>query len=84
MGRPKLESRKINKSGRFDPELLDKINDAAEKLNLNFSQTLEFLSNIGVHATSSKVYDKIKEQAVSEQISYAQKVEKLLKDSLNF
>jgi len=82
MGRRKLENRKINKSGRFEPELLDQIVEASNQVNLSFSQTLEFLAEIGVYAVSKSLYTEINKRVVKNSSSYAEEVKSILQKGI--
>jgi len=69
MGRQPLEDRKINKSGRFNPFLLETIEQRADKLNFNFSQTLEYLSELGSVITDDPFYKKLEKLATKKRKS---------------
>lgn len=79
MGRRKIENRKVNKSGRFDPHLLQQIEQVSEKINLNLSQTLEFLAEIGVAVSSEDIYPKISAMAAADRMDYAMKVREIVR-----
>jgi hypothetical protein len=82
MGRKKIENRKVNKSGRFDPHLLDQIEQVSAKINLNLSQTLEFLAEIGVAVTSEDIYPKVSSLAAADRMDYAMKVREIVRTSV--
>lgn len=83
MGRRKLENRKVNKSGRFDPDLLEQIEQLTVKINMkNFSQTLEFLAKIGIAVTSDDIYGKINAAAAADRMDYEMKVREIVRTSV--
>lgn len=82
MGRKKIENRKINKSGRFDPHLLEQIEQTALKINLNLSQTLEFLAEIGVAVTAEEIYQKVSSLAAADRMDYAMKIREIVRTAV--
>jgi len=83
MGRRRLENRKVNKSGRFNPELIEKIEERGEALGLNFSQSLEFFSEIGVEVTSPSFYSKIAKISKTKRKEIPQVIKELLTQALD-
>jgi hypothetical protein len=80
MGRRKIENRKVNKSGRFDPDLLEQIEQLASRVSMkNFSQTLEFLAKIGIAVTSEDIYGKINSAAAADRMDYEMKVREIVR-----
>lgn len=83
MGRKKIANRKINKSGRFDPHLLEEVEKVASKISLNFSQTLEFLTEIGVAVAADDSYQKIADAANADTMTVPMKVREIVRKSSN-
>lgn len=83
MGRKKRENRKVNKSGRFDPLLLEEIEKISTKIGKNFSQTLEFLTEIGVSVTSDDTYEKVSSIANQDTMTFPMKIRELVRKSFN-
>jgi hypothetical protein len=82
MGRRKLDNRKINKSGRFDPELIEKIEKSTDFIGLNFSQTLEFFAEICIECIDQKTYDIINKTARRERKTFAEISHEILKSGM--
>ena len=47
MGRKRIENKKVPRSGRFQPEFAERIDEIGKELNLNTSQAMEYLINLG-------------------------------------
>lgn len=73
---------KVNKSGRFAPSLVEKIEERAKMFEMNFSQTLEELSDIGVSVTSPEIYSYFKKRSLIERKSYGRVVLDFIKSHL--
>lgn len=83
MGRKKLENRKVNKSGRFDPDLLVRIEELTSKIGVkNLSQTLEFLTRIGVECTTEDLYGKINAMAAADRMDYEMKIREIVRTAV--
>jgi hypothetical protein len=87
MGRTPIENKKVNKSGRFEPALLEDMEKSTVILDMNLSQTLEFFAEIGVLLTKPEVYTKLRAIAAKKRKDIPFTVEEIVKqycDSFNF
>ncbi|MEO0074555.1 MAG: hypothetical protein ABIK31_00390 [candidate division WOR-3 bacterium] len=71
---------KINKSGRFSPSLVKKIEDRSSLFGVNFSQTLEELADIGVEVTNSEIYNYFRKLSLVNRKTYGQVLFDVLKE----
>lgn len=79
----KFLEKKINKSGRFDPQLIKNIEERVEVIGLsNLSQALEFLCEIGYASVDKSVYTQISKKASANRRTYAEQVKLMLQKSL--
>lgn len=74
-----LDNRKINKSGRFDPELIANMEKRIEEIGLkNLSQGLEFLVEIGFACVDSSVWIPVSKKASANRKTYPEQVKAIL------
>lgn len=74
-----LVNRKINKSGRFDPVLIEKIEKRIDEIGIkNLSQGLEFLVEIGFAAIDPSVWLPLSKKASANRRTYADQVKSVL------
>jgi hypothetical protein len=49
-----LDEVKVNKSGRFSPDIIRRVNEFSESSGLTFSRALEELTDIGLYAIGNQ------------------------------
>jgi len=74
-----LDNRKVNKSGRFDPDLIEKIEKRVEEIGIkNLSQGLEFLVEVGFAAIDPTVWIPLSKKASANRRTYSDQVKSVL------